>query len=283
MQIRRREFLTTLAIGAAATQFGRGQQEGPSEGQGGTAEPVKTWTPRVERLFKVEGMEHPNDLEATPEGLWVGDQVSEMVMRVDWQSGKVLYQVQAESHNLSGLAVGAGYLWIGSNGGVSGRRPPRPQDKPYGEISQIDMKTGKIVKLHRPVWGGGIHGTTWVPQTRSLWVTALSIGAVAELDVKDNMRILRMFPAGGTRAHGLDWDNGSVWVLFAGEREFRKFDPGNGKVLEKVPLSPADPDPHGICIRNGYMYYCDAGLTEVHSGTVPGMICRFRLDSGSKS
>jgi hypothetical protein len=61
-----------------------------------------------------------------PDGLWIGDQVSERVFRVDWQTGKVLHEVQTESHNTSGVAVGAGYLWLGANGGVSGRRPPRP-------------------------------------------------------------------------------------------------------------------------------------------------------------
>jgi hypothetical protein len=72
---------------------------------------------------------------------------------VDWQSGKILSEVQMESHNISGLGVGGGYLWAGSNGGVSGRRPPRPTDQPYEELSQLDMKTGKIVKLSRPQWG----------------------------------------------------------------------------------------------------------------------------------
>ena len=42
----------------------------------------------------------------------------------------------------------------------------------------------------------------------------------------------------------------------------QKIDPVSGRVLEIVKLSPtSDPDPHGMCIHEGYMYYCDAGLT----------------------
>jgi hypothetical protein len=54
----------------------------------------------------------------------------------------------------------------------------------------------------------------------------------------------------------------------------------SGRLLEIVTLSKtSDPDPHGMCIRNGYMYYCDAGLTALGPGSEPSTICRFRLDS----
>src|SRR6266516_894989 len=123
MKIRRREFFgtaSTMVAGMAAAKLGASQEGAP---------PIKVPTrpAKVERLFKAPDI-HPNALEATPEGLWIGDQVSERVFRVDWQTGKVLHEVQTESHNTSGIAVGAGYLWLGANGGVSGRRPPRAAD-----------------------------------------------------------------------------------------------------------------------------------------------------------
>jgi len=227
-------------------------------------------------LFKAPDV-HPNALEAAPDGLWIGDQVSERVFKVDWQTGKVLQELQTESHNTSGIAVGAGYLWLGANGGVGGQRPPRPTDKPFGEVIQADLKTGKTVKIHPLIWGGGVHGITFVPQTQTLWVTALSIQAVAEVDPKD-FRVLRLRPARGDRAHGLDWDNGALWVLFAGDRLIQKLDANSGKVLEIVKISPTnDPDPHGMCIHDGYMYYCDAGLTAPGPGSEPGQICRFKM------
>jgi len=277
MKIRRREFISTAStmVAGMATARLASAQEGAAA-PANKPVPPPTRQAKVERLFKAPDI-HPNALEAAPDGLWIGDQVSEKVFKVDWQSGKVLHEVQTESHNTSGIAVGAGYLWLGANGGVSGRRPPRPTDKPFGEVIQADLKTGNTVKIHQLIWGGGVHGITFVPQTQTLWVTALSISAVAEVDPKD-FRVLRLRPARGDRPHGLDWDNGALWVLIAGDHLIQKIDPDSGKVLEIVTLSrTSDPDPHGMCIHDGYMYYCDAGLTAPGPGSEPAQICRFKM------
>jgi streptogramin lyase len=271
MSIGRRAFIGgACAAGVIAAH----PQENPTP-SGAAAAPPPTRTAKVEKLFKAPDI-HPNALEATGDGLWIGDQVSERIFRVDWKTGKVLHQVQTEAHNTSGLAVGAGYLWISCNGGVSNRRPARPTDKPIGEVLQADPKTGKTVKLWTVPWGSGIHGITYVPQTQTLWATALSINALAEMDPKD-LRILRLIPVHGIRAHGLDWDNGALWCMFAADRLAHKLDPKSGKVLEVVKIAAGDPDPHGMCIHEGHMYYCDAGLTETSASSAPGYICRFPL------
>ena len=262
MSTRRREFIgAVLAGGVAAAQ------------QGGGAPAPPTRKAIVEKLFKAPDV-HPNALEAAADGLWIGDQVSERAFRVDWKTGKVLHEVQTESHNTSGIAVGGGHLWLGANGGVSGRRPARPSDRPFGEVIQADLKTGKTIKAYRPVWGGGVHGITYAQQT--LWITALSITALSEVDPKD-FRVLRQIPLRHGRAHGIDLAGGAVWCLFAGERVVHKLDPDTGKVLEVVQITEQDPDPHGMCIHGGYMYYCDAGLTAAFPGSAPGYVCRFKL------
>jgi streptogramin lyase len=265
MRISRREFFgAALAAGVAAAQ---------EEGGGLPAAAPPTRQANVEKLFKAPD-NHPNALEAAADGLWIGDQVSERAFRVDWKTGKVLHEVQTESHNTSGIAVGGGHLWLGANGGVSGRRPARPTDRPFGEVLQADLKTGKTIKAYRPVWGGGVHGITYAQQT--LWITALSITALSEVDPKD-FRVLRQIPLRHGRAHGLDLAGGVVWCLFAGERTVHKLDPDTGKVLEVVQISEQDPDPHGMCIHDGYMYYGDAGLTATFPGSAPGYVCRFKL------
>ena len=270
MRMTRRYFGATLA-GVATTPFILRAQEGAASRK---PAPVPTRQAKIERLFKAPDL-HPNALEAAPDGLWIGDQVSERVFKVDWQTGKVLHEVQTESHNTSGLAVGGGYLWLNANGGVSGRRPPRPTDKPFGEIIQADITTGRTVKVYDPPWGG-VHGNVWVEKSQTLWTVALNISALAELDPKDNLRVLRLIPVKGDRPHGLEWDNGHIWCLFAGDRLVQKLDVDSGRVLEVIKLSPtSDPDPHGMCIHDGYMYYCDAGLTAPGPGSEPAMVCRF--------
>src|SRR5205807_1899311 len=120
--MRRRDFIgAALAAGAAM-----GLESAPKR------------TAKVTKLFKSPDG-HPNAMEATAEGLWVGDQVTERAHLLDPKTGKVLRALQTESHNMSGMAVGGGYLWLAANGGVSNRRPPRPTDKPYGEIVQADL------------------------------------------------------------------------------------------------------------------------------------------------
>ena len=275
MNINRRTFIGTASsfvAGVAASTAHAQQSATPPKPPA-----VQTWQPKIERLFKAPDV-HPNALEAQPDGLWIGDQVSERVFKVDWDTGRVLHDIQTESHNTSGIAILGGSLFLGANGGVSGRRPPRPTDKPYGEVVEADLKTGKTIKIHPLLWGGGIHGITFVRETKTLWLTALSIQAVAEVDPKD-FRVVRLRAARGDRAHGLDWHDGALYVLFAGDRLVQKIDPESGRVLEIIKLSPtADPDPHGMCIRNGYMYYCDAGLTAPGPGSEPGQVCRFKLE-----
>ena len=146
--------------------------------------------------------------------------------------------MQTESHNTSGVAVGAGYLWLGANGGVSGRRPPRPTDKPFGEVIQADLKTGKTVKIHQLPWGGGVHGITFVPQTQTLWVTALehqrgggdgSEGLSHAAHAPARKATGRMGSTGTTARSGSS---------FAGDHLVQKIDPESGKVLEIINISP---------------------------------------------
>jgi streptogramin lyase len=269
MTTTRRELIGAgLAAGVAAAQ----EQE--SAGSKASAN-VPTRTAKVVKLFKAPDT-HPNALETTKDGLWIGDQVSERVFQVDWKTGKVLREMQTEAHNTSGLAVGAGSLWLSCNGGVSGRRPARPTDKPTGEVLQVDLKTGKSIKSWPLAWGNGVHGITFVEATQTLWITALSVNALVEVDPID-FRILHMIPVRALRPHGLDWEDGAIWCMFAGDRLVQKLDAKTGKVLEVVRIAAADPDPHGMCIHEGHMYYCDAGLTETSPGSAPGYVCRIDL------
>lgn len=272
----RRGFLSSaaLAMGTAASEFAQ-------ESAGGKKKlDVPARKAKVERVFKAPD-EHPNALEATRDALWIGGQVSEKAYKVDWKTGKVMHQVQTESHNTSGMAVGGGYLWMSANGGVSNRRPARPTDFPYDEIVQADIETGKTIRRYRPPWPSGSHGIVWVEQTDTLWVTAVGLKTIAELDTKDNFRILRMLPVQLDRVHGMDYDNGALWIMFSSDYLIHKIDATTGKVLEIITLEKGkDPDPHGMCLHDGHLYYCDAGFPvggSVSNDPDSGWICRIQI------
>jgi streptogramin lyase len=266
----------------AATVAGAQTESVPKgRGRGRGQESAPTRQAKVVKLFKAPDG-HPNAMEATAEGVWVGDQVTERAHLLDWKTGQIIRKVETESHNTSGIAVGGGYLWLAANGGVSNRRPPRPTDKPVGEIVQADLQTGKTVKLHQLPWGGGCHGLVWSEPTQTLWSSAMSITALAEVNPKDNFRILRLIPVRYGRSHGMDIENGAIWVVFSTEMLIHKLDMKTGRVMEIVALANGeDPTPHGMCRHEGHFYYCDAGFepaqTEASVSPGSGYICRIDL------
>lgn len=261
--MRRREFLTgSLAAGLAGAQ------------RAGQAAALVRKPKEIVKLFKSPDG-HPNGLETTREGLWIAEQVSERAYLVDWK-GKVLHKVDTESHNVSGIAVGGGYLWMGCNG-MAVLRQPRPTDRPGGELLQCDLKTGKTLKRHALRWPGGLHGVTWNEKTQTLWLTALSLKALVEVDPRDNFRIVHEIPVTLDRAHGLDFDGDAIWCLFSTDLQIHKLDMKTGKVLEVIQLSKEDPDPHGLCMHEGKIYYSDAGIAPggKDSGSLnAGYVCR---------
>jgi hypothetical protein len=267
MTVSRRGFISAaLAAGVAHAQEGTPRA---------AATPVPTSTAKVTKLFRSPDL-HPNALEATNDALWIGDQVSETVNKVDWKTGERLLSFPTEAHNTSGLAVGAGFVWVTCNGGVSNRRPARANDRPIAEVLQADPKTGKTVKWHQLPWSSGIHGITYVNETRTLWAASPSLNIVAEMDPKD-LRIVHMIGVKGDRVHGLDWQNSMLWVVMAGDRTVQKLDARTGKLLQVLKIAPQDPDPHGLCLHEGNLYYCDAGLTATSAGSAAGYVCRIDL------
>ena len=279
MKIRRREFLSTSAIAGVGLASGSlSAQDAPARGGGAPKPP--TYAPKIELLWKSPDR-YPNALEASPEGLWVADQVSERINLLDWKTGKVLEDFIGEAHNTSGIAVGGGFIWIGCNGAgtaASLREFKRPFDRNYGEIVKLDMK-GKQVKGYRTPWGSQ-HGTYYNRQTDKLWAVAPGFGLLAEMDPKDDLRISRMVQIRMNVPHGLDFHEGSFYVIDGADRLVARLDAENGRLQESWVFGPDDPDPHGMCIHDNHVYFTDAGLgggRKPSAGTKPQMIFRFPL------
>jgi hypothetical protein len=280
MNIRRREFFSTVAVAGAGMMAGGrlSAQDAPARAGGPPKAP--THAPKIELLWKSPDR-YPNALEASPEGLWVGDQVSERINLLDWKTGKVLEDFVGEAHNTSGLAVGGGFIWVGCNGAgtaASLREFKRPYDKNYGEIVKLDMK-GKQVKGYRTPWGSQ-HGTYYNRQTDKLWAVAPGLDLLVEMDPKDDLRISRMVQIRMNVPHGLDFHEESFYVIDGADRLVARLDGGNGRLQESWVFGPNDPDPHGMCIHDNHVYFTDAGLgggRKPSAGTKPQMIFRFPL------
>ena len=272
MEMRRRDFLASLGAGMAASQM-------PALSQSLANKPVVPPPPppvrkaKVTKLFKSPDG-HPNALDSTPEGFWIGEQVTDRAILTD-RTGKVLKAVQTESHNTSGMAVGGGYIWMSANGPANLNRPTKIA-RTESEVLQCDMN-GKTIKHHDvPLGGGGVHGIELVGD--KLWVGILRLRGLLQMDAATFQPII-MFPYDMKRPHGLAWDNGAMWFVDGADDgpRFLKLDAKTGRTLEIVQLTTSDPDPHGLAMFDGHLYYCDAGIHpgwEDNRSPATGYICR---------
>ncbi|MCI0418303.1 MAG: hypothetical protein L0387_29935 [Acidobacteria bacterium] len=235
---------------------------------------VPTRQAKVVKLFKSPD-DHPNAMETTREGLWIGEQTTDRAHLMDWQ-GKLLRTVETESSNTSGIAYGGGFLWMAANGKATGRAA-KATDATTGEVLKVDPSNGKTLARYAIPGGGGVHGLEFAEG--ALWITSLQLQKLSQVDPAD-FRLIHQIPVHLGRAHGLAWDRGAIWCMHSTDRIIHKLAAKDGRILEIITLSPADPDPHGMCLYQGHLYYCDAGIAPgaVDSGSPDaGYVCRIDL------
>ncbi len=95
-----------------------------------------------------------------------------------------------------------------------------------------------------------------------MWLVAIGINALVEVDPKDNSRIGHIVPTRLSRPHGLDFEGDAIWCLFSDNLQIHKLERATGKSLEIIQLSKEDPDAHGLCVNEGRIYYSDAGIAR---------------------
>lgn len=243
---------------------------------GSAVSAAPTRAAKVVRLFRSPDG-YPNALEATPDGVWVGEQTTDMAYLLDWGTGKVKRKVETESSNTSGIAFGGGYLWMAANGFALGRSK-KSTDHPTGAVLKVDPKTGDTVgEWPIPSGGGGVHGLEYVDG--HLWMASHRFTRLAKVDVRNGgFQPVHDIPVPLGRSHGLAWaPPNAIWCLFSNDRIIHKLDATSGAILETITLAPGDPDPHGMCGYQGKLYYCDAGIAPPgvpNNSASAGYICR---------
>ena len=144
---------------------------------------------------------HPNGLEATEDGLWVGEQVTDRVHLLDWESGRPLVSYETQSSNTSGIAAGNGLVFVAANG-PGKLRPRRPHDVTRGgRIVKMNAKTGEHIQNFQTPSGGGLHGLLWAKDF--LWITQFNPRKIVKADADIN--VFHDFDTPLPRAHGLGW------------------------------------------------------------------------------
>ena len=276
----RRHFLTAgagIGAGLIAASCSRSEQAANAPAAAGGATPVSASGDLTADLRGPEGVPHrraritpmfktpdnfPNAVRAAPEGFWVAEQKTlttpssgntNNLYLMD-TSGKVLRTVKNEGANISGLGIGGGRLWIANNA------------QPQG-ILEYDEQSGEKIALRPiPLGNSGCHGVMW--HEGKVYINALRFKAIMRVDAK-TWQPENLIPYNWPRTHELEWDNGGIWMITGtlngpeptdDRAGMAKYDAATGKLLETVSFEGDAFDPHGLTMKDGVMYTCDAGI-----------------------
>ena len=229
---------------------------------------------KVNKLFNNSPtIKEPNDMQFDSEGkLWLLDQVDpNKVFTVDPKDGKILNSFVTECIHGSGITIGDGALWLTSTKALSG--PP--------VTMKVDIKTGATIKKwETPGWGvygvyasngaeiqarsklplaSGGHGVKWAGNGQ-YWMAVPASGKLYLMNAEDNT-IARTIQAPTVRTHGiaLDPDGEHLWCVGSDEMEIYKLQKADGKIVAKIKLEKGtDPSLHGLDMKDGVLWYCDA-------------------------
>ncbi len=221
---------------------------------------MANYSATVDKRFLSPGPQ-PNGLQAAEDGLWIIDQVSLKAQKVDWTTGAVLQEFATETLHSSGITLGGGALWISSTFEL--------------EIVKIDPDTGETLARHPDPGRGYTAGLETGPNRREtsshglewrdgrIYVAAPPTQRIHVVDA-ETWEEVDSFASGGIRVHGLGWNgDGRLWVsdTTAGTVVLRDVDLG-GRIYDVFRVDGPD-EVHGLTVRDGDIWYCDATTRDI--------------------
>ena len=229
---------------------------------------------RVNRLFNTRpAIMEPNDMQFAPDGdLWILDQVDpNKVFTVNARTGAVLASVETESIHGSGITYGDGAWFITSTKVKTGNP----------STLKVDPKSGKTLKKwETPGWGiygayttrlpkpgdlplaSGGHGVKWAGPNAmgqgQYWMAVPASGKLFLMNAEAGT-VARSIQAPTIRTHGIALDGEHIWCVGSDEAEIYRLQMSDGAITTKIVLDKAnDPSVHGLDIKDGVLWYCDA-------------------------
>jgi len=214
---------------------------------------------KVEVLYKSPGPQ-PNGLHAAPDGLWYIDQVDTRVYKLDYETGRTLFEAQTTTDHSSGITIGGGFMWIADTGNCT--------------IARLDMQTAETIEEYECPGKGfvawrdpgadahetGAHGLEW--RDGMLYVASPPSQHVHVMDVAA-WKCVREFRAPGIRVHGVAWaDDGTLWIADTTAGTVSRVDTEDGRVLDAFRVE-APVEVHGLTIHEGVLWYCDAHTRDI--------------------
>jgi len=216
----------------------------------------------------------PSGIASDGKTLWIASTYSREMIRVDANSGEtiskhftpgagVIYRMTTDAEarpdmyaqklraDAAAAAAGTGAEGGGGRGrGGRGRGgdgtgtpgPPAPGTGGHG----VEVREGKV------------------------WVAVPPGRMIYRIDPA-TWRVEHMFPSVGNRPHGIGFQGNHLWESDTNLGGFFKRDLVTGEVVDAIQLADADPFPHGMSVKDDYIYWCD----DVGNGKAP--LCRVKI------
>jgi hypothetical protein len=223
----------------------------------------------VNKLYNLRPtVTEPNDMQFAANGdLWILDQKDpNKVFTINGKTGAVITSVQTESIHGSGITYGDGAWFITSTKVLSGNP----------STLKVDPKTGlTLKKWETPGWGvygvytqrapkpgdlplaSGGHGVKWAGHGQ-YWLAVPASGKLFLINAEQGT-VVRSIQAPTIRTHGIALEGGHIWCVGSDEAEIYKVQMSDGAIVGKIVLDKAnDPSVHGLDIKDGTLWYCDA-------------------------
>jgi len=198
----------------------------------------------------------PNGLQWFNNELFVIDQKTDNVFILD-NKGVIKKNIPTICENGSGITVGGGFIWLGSNGRTNARTF-RGTDTHMNWILKVNLDSGEIVSRFPAPDGGGIHGLEW--DQDKLWITAFNPTALILVDPNSFKELFKFNIA--QSPHGLAIEGESIWCSDRVDRNIVKYNKSTGEKLEQINVPKDGPDPHGLSIIDGNLWYSDAAFPD---------------------
>ena len=128
------------------------------------------------------------------------------------ETGDFIRCIPTWSENSSGLAFGGGALWVSDNGGSLKLRPYLPTDRRRGGVFKVDPADGK---------------------------------KLAEFD-------LPLVEPNRAGIHGVEWDDGTLWLHISGKRVFARVKADDFTVLHTIPILHSRA--HGLVWKDEHLW-----------------------------
>jgi sugar lactone lactonase YvrE len=223
----------------------------------------------VNKLYNLRpAVTQPNDMQFAPNGeLWILDQKDpNAVFTIDPKNGKVLASVTTECIHGSGITYGDGAWFLTSTKVVTGNpstlkvdpktgKTLKKWDTPgfgiYGAYLTRERKAGDL-----PLESGG-HGVKWAGKGQ-YWLATPAGGKLYLINAEAGT-VARSIQAPTIRTHGIALEGEHIWCVGSDEAEIYKLRMSDGAIIGKIVLDKAnDPALHGLDIKDGVLWYCDA-------------------------